>query len=166
MMKLDFKKPTSSLAALGVALMNFIALAFTIVKGIQETKSGTEKFFANGYTLIFSDCPTELDSIGGWLAIYSKLYFFVAIAIILGLALSFFMKKELNFGKAGTATTIISSIMAVGYMINGIAANAEVSESYSPLYFNSYTLAFIPAIIIIALASAQFYLARQEKDGF
>ena len=165
MIKLELKKPTSSLAALGVALMNFIALAFTIVKGIQETKSGTEKFFANGYTLIFSDCPTELDSIGGWLVIYSKLYFFVAIAIALGLAASLLLKKELNFGKAGTATTIISSVMAVGYMINGIAANAEVS-GYASLYFTSYTLAFIPAIIIIALASAQFYLARQEKDGF
>lgn len=166
MLKVNSKKQTASLVALGVALMNFIALAFTIVKGIQEMMSGTDKFFANGYTLIFSGCPTELDSIGGWLTIYSRLYFFVAIAIALGLAASFFMKKELDFGKAGTATTIISSVMAVGYMINGIAANAEVKGYASSLYFTHYTLAFIPAIIILALAGVQFHITRQAKNGF
>ena len=163
MIKIDFKKQKASLIAVGVALLNFVALAFTLVRGIYEMMSGCEEFFANGYKLAFVGYPTEIDSMGAWLVIYSQLYFILAVLILVGLVLSFLIKKELNFGKLGTASSIVSSVMALGYMINGIAVNSVVAE-YGSLNFTHYTLAFIPAILILAATGAQFYMAAQNRD--
>ena len=163
MIKLDSKKQIGSLIAVGVALMNFVALAFTLVRGIFEMISGSEEFFANGYKLAFVGYPTEIDSMGEWLVVYSQFYFIVSVLIVIALGISFFMKKELDFGKLGIASSIVSCVMVLGYMLNGIAINAEVSE-YGSLNFTHYTLAFIPAIIIFAAAGAQFYIAIQNKS--
>ena len=163
MIKLDSKKQLGSLIAVGVALMNFAALAFTLVKGIFEMISGREEFFANGYKLAFVGYPTEVDSMGEWLVLSSQFYFIISVLIVIGLGISFLMKKELDFGKLGITTSIVSCVMVLGYMINGIVINSVVGEECGSLNFTHYTLAFIPAIIIFAASGVQFYIAIQNK---
>ena len=160
------KKNIKSILILSSAVFNFIALAFTTLSASHKTLGGIEKYFANGFTLAFSDCPLVIEDIGGWLGAYSKFHFFASSAVILLLATVALFRRSLDFGGFGVAAVIISLVTSLVYMINGIAANVIASD-YATLYYEHYTLAPIGfALVLISALSCVFvHLFMADEDA-
>ena len=123
------------------AVLNLLVLLFTAVAGEQITMSGEERFFANGFTLAFSDCPPICEALEAWLSFYSRFHFFISLALILSLAVIVFVTGRLRFGGYGLAAVILSLVTSLVYMVNGIAANSLAADYASPIYYTHYTLA-------------------------
>ena len=148
------------------ALLNFLVLLFTVVEGEHITMSGEESFFANGFTLAFSDCPPICEALENWLSFYSRFHFFISLALVLALTVAVFVTGRLRFGGYGVAAVIFSLITSLIYMINGIAANALAADYASSIYYTHYTLAPLgfALVLISALGLLLVHLFISE-DG-
>ncbi len=149
-----------------VALMNFVTLAFATVSASHRSLSaGTERYFANGFTLAFSECPPICDGMKNWLTYYSRFHFFLSLAVMLCLAVVALVKKKFHFGGYGLAAVIISVITSLVYMINGIVANVLAAD-YASLYYEHYTLAplgfALVALSAIAIFLTELYMPEEE----
>jgi hypothetical protein len=154
-----FTKPNikNALAAI-TALLNFIILSFATVSASHRSLTdGVEHYFANGFTLAFSECPPVCDGMKNWLAYYSRFHFFFSLAVILGLAAVALIKKKFHFGGYGLAAVIISVVTSLIYMINGIVANVIASD-YASLYYEHYTLAPLGFALVALSAIALFFV--------
>ena len=155
----------NSLAAL-TAILNLAILAIPTVAATHKTLlAGTEHYFANGFTLAFSDCPPICDEIKHWLEFYNLAHFFISIAVIVGLATVVFIKRKFELGGYGFTAVIVSLATSLFYMVNGIIANSIASD-YATLYYESYTLAPLGFALVAAsalgLLLAHLFLPDEE----
>ncbi len=134
-----------------VALLNFLTLLFTVVRGTQHNLSEINRFYANGFTLTFSGYPIIVDSCGKWLVFWSRLHFAVSLAMLIALAVIAFLRRGGKLGRLGILSTVASCVMSGVYMVNGIVANAAASTYAGDYNYSSYTLSFIPMILIFAI---------------
>lgn len=141
------------------AFLNFLILLFTTVSATQRTVTGDEHFFANGFSLAFSDCPPICDSIKNWLTFYSRFHFLISLAVILALAVLALVSGKLRFGGCGVAAVIISLVTSLIYMINGIAANSVAADYASPISYTHYTLAPL-GFALVALSALGLLLVH------
>ena len=134
------------------ALLNLIILAFPTVSATHKTLSqGTERYFANGFTLAFSECPPVCDEIKNWLSFYNLAHFIIGVCIIAALAAVVIIKKRFEFGGIGFASVMISLALSVFYMVNGIIAN-NLASDYASLYYECHTLAPLGFALVAASA--------------
>ncbi len=147
-----------------ILLMNMLALCFAVVSGGITYLSGSESYFANGFTLAFDGYPIIVEGCGMWLRASSILHFIVAVLEIVTLAI-YFAVRGFKFGKLALALCIISEAFSVLYMINGIIAYSVASD-YASLYFDVSTLAFIPFILITLLFAAALIVKKKMPDNF
>lgn len=147
-----------------VAVMNFLTLLFTVVHGGSDYLSGSEKYSANGITLAFTSYPVIVEDCGKWLSVYSLFHFIASLAIIF-LLVVFWCVTRKPFGRLGTFSLIASELMALVYLINGCVAYSTASE-YAGLYFECYTFAFLPFIIITGLVGALIAVKLKMPDDF
>lgn len=148
------------------AVLNFLILLFTTVSATQTTVSGDEHFYANGFTLAFSDCPPVCDAIRNWLSFYSRFHFFISLAVILALAVVALVSMKFRFGGYGTAAVILSLVTSLVYMINGIVANSLAADYASPLSYTHHTLAPL-GFALVALSALGLLLVHifVEEDA-
>jgi hypothetical protein len=153
----------SGLTAAAV-LVNFLTLLFTVIKGGADYLSASERYFANGITLAFSGYPIIIEDCGVWLSVYSKFHFVASLGLIL-LLVVFWCVNQKPFGKIEIASFIVCEAMSLTYLINGCAAYSVASE-FADLYFDIYTLAFLPFIIITVLFCAVIAVKRKMPNDF
>ena len=146
------------------AVFNFIALLFTTVSATHTTLAGVERYYANGFTLAFSDCPEVCEEMKNWLMCYSRVHFCISLAVILTLAVIAIARGRLRFGGFGIAAVIISLVTSLVYMINGVVAN-YLAADYATLYYEHYTLAPLGFVLVLASAIAALlvHLFMNEK---
>ena len=141
------------------AVLNFAILLFAVVSATQKNLSGDESFFANGFTLAFSECPPICDALKNWLGFYSRFHFFISLVVILVLVLIATKRKKFSFGGYGIAAVIVSLVTSLVYMINGIAADSLAGEYASPLSYTHYTLAPL-GFALVALSAVALLLVH------
>ena len=149
-----------SILAIAIAILNFAALAFALVDAEQKFISYTDSFFANGFTLIFGECPIVIESYGTLLSFYSVCHFIAAIVIVALLSVRLAVTKRLNFGKMGMVSVIISAIFTTLYFVMGCIAFSEATAYGGIGYgYDANTFAFIPFVFMLILV-ASFILVK------
>ena len=152
-----------------IALMNFLTLFFAIVSARRTLfGGGVEKTFENGFTLAFGECPVMIDDLQNWLPFYCLVHFIISLALIALLGLRFAVGRKPYFGKTGAFADFAALVMSLVYMISGISANS-VASGFAKDYFTSYTLAYLPFILItvsiIALIAIKLYMPDDFNFG-
>lgn len=155
----------STLTAVAV-ILNFLTLLFTVIKGGADYLSGSERYFSNGITLTFKGYPIIIEGCGEWLSFYCRFHFIASLAIIALLAVFWCIKRR-PLGKAGMASMIAAELMSLIYFINGCVAYSVAAEFADlDLYFELYTLAFLPFLVITALFCALIAVKIKMPDNF
>lgn len=149
------KNTIVSILVLAITVMNFLALAFSLVDARQEFKTEIERHFANGFTLVFGECPMAIEEYANLLVFFSVCHFAVAILLIALLGIHIAVKKKLNFGNLGMTSVVISSIFTTLYFVLGcVAYSAATAYGGIGYGYDVNTFAFIPfALMIVLLAS-------------
>ena len=164
--KYTTKQAIVAILMASVALINFLTLLFAIVSAEEmHLVEATEYHFANGFTLAFGECPVVIDAYQHWLFFYSMLHFVLSLLLIAALALHALLKPGKPFGKLGGFSCFMAVLMSLIYMITGLAANSVASE-YASLYYDNYTLAYIPFILIVTLVLAIILVKWNVSDDF
>ena len=140
---------------LSIAVMNLLALLFALVDVKQEFLSDTDRFFANGFTVIFGDTPVVIESYETLLTFFCLCHFTVAVIVIAMLAVRLAVRKKLNFGKMGMSAVVLSAIFTTVYFILGCVAFSEATAYGGEGYgYSAHTFAFIPFALMIILVGA------------
>ena len=149
------KNTIVSILVLAITVLNFLALAFALVDAKQEFPSGTDRFFANGFTFVFGKCPVIIESYENSLTFFSVCHLAVALILIAVLGIRFAVTKKANFGKFGIVSVIISAIFTILYFVLGCIAYSE-AVAYGGIGFgyDVNTFAFIPFAFMIMLVAA------------
>ena len=95
------KDNVAAILVFAIAILNFAALAFALVDVTQKFISYTDSFFANGFTLVFGECPIVIESYDTFLSFYSVCHLVVSLIIIALLSVRLVLTKRLSFGKLG-----------------------------------------------------------------
>ena len=161
------KDNISSLIVIAAALLNVFALLFALVDATREFRTETEKHFANGFSLIFGECPMAIESYANLFKFACVLHLIVAAFVIVLVGVRLLVKRKLSLGKTGVAALVLSAIFTTVYFILGFIAYAEATAYGGAGYgYSVGTFAFIPfALMVIAVAS--YILVRVKlPDGY
>ena len=154
----------AAIAALA-SLMNLITPLFTVVRGGSDFLSGSEYFYANGYTLAFDGYPVIVEGCGAWLRVYCVFHLCVALVAVIMIALVALIKRSLSLRGFGIASVIISAVMSLMYTVNGFIAYGAASD-YAGLYYECSTAAFIPLVISVFVTVSYFVIIKKMPDEF
>ena len=161
------KNNISSLIVIAAALLNVFTLLFALVDATHHTLSGPERHFANGFSLIFGECPMAIESYETLLRFLCICHLIAAAFVIMLVGVRLLVKRRLSLGKTGVAALVLSAIFTTVYFILGFIAYAEAT-AYADigLGYSVGTFAFIPfALMVIAVAS--YILVRVKlPDGY
>ena len=126
-----------------IALFNFFTPIFHVV-GADLGFLGT--WSANGYQIPFGAAEGFDLLVDGyvWYMICGWLHLLAAIAVI-ALLVYVFVKRSADFTKASYLAILVSAALSLLYLINGVIASVIVEYSY--------TVAFVPFIIVAVLAA-------------
>ena len=158
----------SNYTVIALAVLNLLALAFTVVRGGIDYLVESEFYYANGFSLAFSGYPLIVEKVGVWLRIYSAAHLVFALVLLLMLGVFFLSKRTLDFGGLGLFSVITSFVLSALYMTHGIIAFLTASD-YATGYYECSTAAFIPFILSLILTAAYFilkYRAPEEIELF
>ena len=161
------KNTIVSILVLAITVMNFLALAFALVDAKQEFISYTDSFFANGFTLVFGDCPVVIEEYSNLLVFFSVCHFAVAILMMALLGIRIAVKKKLSFGKLGMTSVVISSVFTTLYFILGcVAYSAATAYGGIGYGYDVNTFAFIPFAIMIILVASFVLVKVKLPNGY
>lgn len=164
-----------------IAIMNLLAPLFAIISARETTlhigsnvpeseRYSFEYTFANGFTLLFDECPVMIDEYAHWFWFSSLLHFIIAVFCVVVLLLLFFIRRGKPFGKFGGFSCFLAFATSLIYMINGINADSVADKYAGDINFWAYTLAYIPfiviTILIIAVVLVTFNLDEDYKFKF
>ena len=147
------------------AVLNFLTLLFTVVRGSYRILAGTQSYYSNGFTLAFSGYPIQIEGCGDWLRVWSVFHFSTSVLIILLLVLRAAVKPGKPFGKLGVFAVVTSLLSSLVYLINGFVAHAEAAK-FALLYHTSFTAAYIPFIFILLLTVAISAVKMKMPEDF
>lgn len=158
-----------------IAIMNLLAPLFAVISA-RETNIhiGTnvperysyEYTFANGFTLLFGECPVMIDEYAHWFWFSSLLHFIVAVFCVVVLLLLFFIRRGKPFGAFGGFSCFMALATSLIYMINGINADSIADKYAGDINFYAYTLAYIPFIVIMVLITAVILIKFNLDDDY
>ena len=144
-------------------ILNILALAFTVVRGRIQFLSGSESYFANGFTLVFDGYPAIVEGCGNTLRVCLSLYFGLSVLLALSIAVLCLVKRSFDFGRFGLFAVIASLILSVLYMVFGIVAYSVASD-YARLYYECSTAAFWPFVLSALLSISYFWAKYRMPD--
>jgi len=160
------KELTIVALTLAIAAVNLLALLFTLVKLDYDFLTENEYCLVNGVKLLSFDWPIIIEDCGAWLSFYSLLHLLIAVSVIALVLIHVLLKKGKAFGKMCIFTMAVSFLTSLVYMINGIAAYSETSESYPLDNSGVSTIAYIPFIVICALSFTLIFVKVKMSDKF
>lgn len=161
------KNTIVSILVLAITVMNFLALAFALVDAKQEFKTEIERHFANGFTLVFGECPMAIESYSNLLVFFSVCHFAVAILMMTLLGIRIAVRRKLSFGKLGMTSVVISSIFTTLYFVLGcVAYSAATAYGGIGYGYDVNTFAFIPFALMIILVASFVLVKVKLPQGY
>ncbi len=126
-----------------IALFNLFTPIFHVV-GVTVNGLGT--WASNGYQIPFGAAKGFDLAVDGyvWYMICGWLHLLATVAVI-ALLVYVFLKRPADLQKASYLAILVTAALSLLYLINGVIAAAIVK--------NSYTVAFVPFIIVAVLAA-------------
>ena len=169
---MDYKKiralkrnEKTAILIFAIALLNILAFAFTLVRGEVANLSGGDRFYANGFTLVFAGYPSVIEGCGDILRFFAVIQLGLSALLLASLCVFSLIKRSVDFGKFGTFSVILSLLLSVFYMIFGIAAYSEASALMSPLYDECLTASFLPLVFSLLIAILYFAVRSKKQDS-
>lgn len=168
--KLWLKKYTAKQAIImaltaAMALVNFLALAFTLVSGEFHSLSADESFFENGFTLAFGEAYIAVEECGAWLEFYCLLHFVLSLAAIAALALRALLRSGKTFGFVGVVAVALSAVTSTAYFVSGCVASS-IAEKFGGGCYEVVSLAFLPFATVLIMLAALFAVQFLMPDDY
>lgn len=152
------KRLTLALILSSMALINLLALVFTIARGRVDLLTEAEIHYVNGFLFAFGEAPMFVEENAIWMTFYCNLHFILSLLIIAGLVAYVLIKRKLCLGALATATVIVSSVMQIAFLISAAFAYGTAA-GYLDYGYVCTTAMFVP-IILHALLVVGYYTVK------